>query len=236
MRTFLALITLVCLVGCNPSGEKSNTVGALTGLQEFEIVPFFSPYDDLNKEQLLKALVSSLEKIGNVKTREQSSDSSTYVLVSLASENSGSIQAFGDVYRNNLKNWFLTASALLRNFHPHSSLVLEQWSLAPDGNFEEPPCHKSNSSNHFGIEAKSNKFKTACAVWRADVSPENPLYPEVENGKVLFKKSSAPSGEKKSSTEVVEALIRKFAQEYNQDNSSNKRKPVFYLHAPIFQT
>ena len=182
VRTFLVFLTLVSLVGCNPSAGKPNPVGALTGLEEFEIVPFFSPYDELNNEQLLKALVSSLEKIGNVKTREGSIDSSTYVLVSVVAEDAGSIQAFGDV------------------------------------------------------EAKSNKFKTACAVWRADVSPENPLYPEVENGKVLFKRSEFSREEKNSSTEVVEALIHKFAQEYNLDNSPGKRKPVFYLHTPIFQT
>jgi len=56
------------------------------------------------------------------------------------------------LYRNNLKNRFLTASALPRNSSLHSSLVLEQWSLAPDKNFEEPSCQKPNSSCCFGIQ------------------------------------------------------------------------------------
>jgi hypothetical protein len=56
-----------------------------------------------------------------------------------------------DVYRNNLKNQFLTASAFPQNFDSHSRLASRQWSLAPNQNSEEPPCQNSNSSSYFGI-------------------------------------------------------------------------------------
>src|SRR5579862_6190994 len=56
-----------------------------------------------------------------------------------------------DVYRNNLKNRFLTASAFSQNSHPRSRLVHAQWSLAPNENFEKPPCQIPDSSDCFGI-------------------------------------------------------------------------------------
>src|SRR6202035_5630843 len=59
------------------------------------------------------------------------------------------------LYRNNLKNRFLIASAFPQNFCLRSCLVHAQWSLAPDENFEKPPCQIPDSSGCFGI--KSNK-------------------------------------------------------------------------------
>ena len=44
------------------------------------------------------------------------------------------------LYRNNLKNRFLTASALPENSRLHSALASGQWSLAPAKNFEAPSC------------------------------------------------------------------------------------------------
>src|SRR5579862_1513813 len=58
------------------------------------------------------------------------------------------------LYRNNLKNRFLTASASPQNFCPHSCLASRQWSFAPDKNFEEPPCQIPDSSSCFGIICK----------------------------------------------------------------------------------
>ena len=55
------------------------------------------------------------------------------------------------IYRNNLKNRFLAASALPQNFDSHSRLALRQWSLAPNQNSEEPPCQIPDSSGYFGI-------------------------------------------------------------------------------------
>ena len=55
------------------------------------------------------------------------------------------------LYRNNLKNRFLTASAFPQNSCLHSRLGPRQWSLAPDKNFEGPPCQNPDSSGCFGI-------------------------------------------------------------------------------------
>ena len=55
------------------------------------------------------------------------------------------------VYPRNLKNCFLTPSALPQNFCLHSCLGLWQWSLAPDKNSEEPPCQIPNFSSFLGI-------------------------------------------------------------------------------------
>src|SRR5271170_3342753 len=58
-----------------------------------------------------------------------------------------------EVYRNNLKNRFLTASAFSQNSHLRSRLVHAQWPLAPDENFEKPPCQFPDSSGCFGIRS-----------------------------------------------------------------------------------
>jgi hypothetical protein len=55
------------------------------------------------------------------------------------------------LYRNNLKNRFLTTSALPHNFRSHSSLGLRQWSYPPNENFGAPPCQIPDSSGCFGI-------------------------------------------------------------------------------------
>jgi hypothetical protein len=50
-----------------------------------------------------------------------------------------------NLYRSNLKNRFLAASALPQNFRSHSCLASRQWSLAPNKNFEEPLCQIPDS-------------------------------------------------------------------------------------------
>ncbi len=55
------------------------------------------------------------------------------------------------LYRNNLKNRFLAASAFSQNSHAHLCLASRQWSLAPHENFEEPSCQTPDSSGCFGI-------------------------------------------------------------------------------------
>src|SRR5271156_6625592 len=60
-----------------------------------------------------------------------------------------------DIYPNNLKNWFSTASALPQNDCPCSCLASRQWSLAPDKNFEEPPGQIPNFSSCLGINAST---------------------------------------------------------------------------------
>ncbi len=57
------------------------------------------------------------------------------------------------VYRNNLKDRFLAASAFPQNSHTHSCLASRQWSLAPHENFEEPSCQNPDSSGCFGMDA-----------------------------------------------------------------------------------
>jgi len=56
-----------------------------------------------------------------------------------------------ELYRNNLKNRFLSASALPHNFRSHSRLASGQWSLTPNKNFEEPSCQIPDPSSYFGI-------------------------------------------------------------------------------------
>src|SRR5258708_6051747 len=55
------------------------------------------------------------------------------------------------LYPNNLKNWFLTASACLQNFCLRSCLASRQWSFAPDKNFATPPCQIPHFSSCLGI-------------------------------------------------------------------------------------
>jgi NAD(P)-dependent dehydrogenase (short-subunit alcohol dehydrogenase family) len=52
----------------------------------------------------------------------------------------------------------LTASTFPQNYDLHSRLALEQWSLAPDQNFEESPGQIPDSSSCFGIN-QSNQMK-----------------------------------------------------------------------------
>jgi hypothetical protein len=59
------------------------------------------------------------------------------------------------LYRNNLKNRFLTASAFSQNSHLRSRLGVAQWTLAPDENFEKPPCQIPDPSGCFGIDRRN---------------------------------------------------------------------------------
>jgi hypothetical protein len=61
------------------------------------------------------------------------------------------IRKYYYLYRNNLKNRFLTASAFSQNSPLHSRLGVAQWSLDPDENFEKPPCQIPDPSGYFGI-------------------------------------------------------------------------------------
>jgi predicted GH43/DUF377 family glycosyl hydrolase len=61
--------------------------------------------------------------------------------------------ALDHIYTNNLKNRFLTSSALPQNFRLHSRLAYQQWSLAPDENSEEPPCQTPDSSSCLCIQS-----------------------------------------------------------------------------------
>jgi len=63
-------------------------------------------------------------------------------------------QTVSNPYRNDPKNRFLPASALPHNFDSHSRLALEQWSLAPNRNSEEPPWYNPDSSDHSGMRLK----------------------------------------------------------------------------------
>ncbi len=55
------------------------------------------------------------------------------------------------LYRNNLKNRFLTASEFPQDLDSLSRLASAQWSFAPNPNPEDLPCQKNNSSCCFGI-------------------------------------------------------------------------------------
>jgi hypothetical protein len=69
------------------------------------------------------------------------------------------------LYRNNLKNPFVTASALSHNFRSHSRLASRQWTLAPNKNSEEPLCHIPDSSGCFGIDIITIPL-TIVDLWR----------------------------------------------------------------------
>jgi hypothetical protein len=56
-----------------------------------------------------------------------------------------------DLYRNNLKNRFLAASAWQHILGLHSRLAYRQWSLAPDSKSAPLPCQIPDSSSCFGI-------------------------------------------------------------------------------------
>src|SRR5271156_7171650 len=71
-----------------------------------------------------------------------------------------------DIYPNNLKNWFSTASALPQNDCPCSCLASRQWSLAPDKNFEEPPGQIPNFSSFLGIKPEVERCRRAQAAVR----------------------------------------------------------------------
>lgn len=112
MRIFFAILIAISLVGCDSRGQKKKPVGALTGLYEFEIAPFFSPFSNINQEQLFEVLVNSFREVGEVKikeTLENSPESSaTYLLVAIGE--SGSIQAFANTKVE--ANGFKTASTI----------------------------------------------------------------------------------------------------------------------------
>lgn len=65
--------------------------------------------------------------------------------------------AFGALYRNNLKNQFLAASAFPRDSDPHLRLAYRQWSLAPYQNGVELPCQNPDSSSYFGISKQAQE-------------------------------------------------------------------------------
>lgn len=184
MRILLVFLVAVSLLGCSTKAKHKSPVKPLTGLQEFEIVPFFSPYTDFNAEQLLQVLTSSLQEIGDVKMKESlcsSSKASTYVLISMQDKESGTIQAFENV------------------------------------------------------KVEKNKFETACVIWSADSWDEKSFSrPENENGEIVFKKQDFRE-KVVDSSEVMRTLITKFAKEYEEDNSNARKKPVFYLHKPLFR-
>ena len=112
MRILFAILIAMGLVGCVSNSEKKKQVGALTGVYEFEIAPFFSPFSDLNQEKLFEDLVDSFREVGEVKIREtlenSSESSAIYVLVSIGE--SGSIQAFANTQVE--ANGFKTASII----------------------------------------------------------------------------------------------------------------------------
>src|SRR5690242_11351500 len=74
------------------------------------------------------------------------------------------------LYRKNLKNRFLAASGLPQNLHSHSGLASRQWSLAPNANFEDPPCQIPDSSSYFGIPQNLHSH-SGLASWQWSLAP-----------------------------------------------------------------
>ena len=90
-----------------------------------------------------------------------------FPLIDPPSETNSKRKCNSGLYRNNLKNRFLSASALPHNFRSHSRLGLGQWSLAPNKNFEEPSCQIPDPSSYFGISCYSssvNSFKRSSKI------------------------------------------------------------------------
>src|SRR5580704_1601140 len=97
--------------------------------------------------------VSSLPQVGAYKDFTDSYFFQADLIRGAALQNSQLLNQFWYLYRNNLKNRFLTASALPQNFCSHSRLAHAQWSLAPNTNSEEPPGQIPDSSDCFGISS-----------------------------------------------------------------------------------
>jgi hypothetical protein len=66
------------------------------------------------------------------------------------------------LYRNNLKNRFLTVSGLPQDSRSHSGLASRQWSLSPNANPEAPPCQNPDSSSCFGISDSNRRLDILC--------------------------------------------------------------------------
>jgi hypothetical protein len=71
--SFFALL----LVGCSSSVEKNQQkieqCSVLGHIRNFDIIPFFSPYDDVNREQVFGVIVDSFKNIGEVQVSAEQS-------------------------------------------------------------------------------------------------------------------------------------------------------------------
>lgn len=65
MKILIILIGLLTVTGCN-RGHKQQGRGILTDMDRFEVIPFFSPYENYDLDLLFQALVKELEAIGKV--------------------------------------------------------------------------------------------------------------------------------------------------------------------------
>lgn len=106
MRILLALVFMFGLVGCNSKDRVHPKRGVFTSINKFEIIPFFSPYENYEQEFLFTTLVKALEEVGNVQiSKARAGDFcqrqfAMCMLISIGGyqeKNIGSIQVFADV-------------------------------------------------------------------------------------------------------------------------------------------
>lgn len=112
---FITVLLLLFLVGC----QNQRKTGPLTQIKQFEIIPFFSPYEDFDRDLLLATLVQSLETVGDVEIIKNDCfqslpENSTLFLLSLGGYqevNRGSIQVTAQVvveanqFKTNAEIW-----------------------------------------------------------------------------------------------------------------------------------
>lgn len=106
MRFILVCIGWMFLAGCH-LGEKKEThqSGPLSQLSSFEVMTFFSPYDNLDEKPVLEMLVSSLKQVGRVEFIDKDKEythreNASVLLFSLGGDlqqQKGSIQVFSNV-------------------------------------------------------------------------------------------------------------------------------------------
>ena len=106
MRLILVCIGWMFLAGCH-LGEKKETPQArpLSQLSSFEVITFFSPYDNFDEKPILEMLISSLKQIGRVEFIDKGKEympreNASVLLLSIGGyeqQQKGSIQVFSNV-------------------------------------------------------------------------------------------------------------------------------------------
>ena len=102
MRFILVCIGWALLAGCHLEERKEvHQKNPLSQLASFEVITFFSPYENFDEKLLLEVLISRLKEIGQVEFIEKGSPKeNTALLISLGGyqqKQEGFIQVFSNV-------------------------------------------------------------------------------------------------------------------------------------------
>jgi hypothetical protein len=66
MKLLFVLLCLVLSTGCASKKEKRASFGPLSEIEQYQVIPVFSPYEASDREILFTHLVEMLEKLGTV--------------------------------------------------------------------------------------------------------------------------------------------------------------------------